>query len=334
MAGEAQVNREIPDEWAWHAVENPLPSSVEVVIIGGGIVGCSAAYFLAREGLRVAVFEKGRIAGEQSGRNWGWVRQQGRSPVELPLMMRSLQLWLELREELGEHRLQAGWIALPRRGRRATRGAGAVVERRARARTRYTMLLDAQELAGVLKCPMVGAGRSDAHRERCASRTQPCDAGDRPRSPAARRADRQSLCGSRHRSRRGSRSGCDYRARARRGIDGRLCRRCLDALLLPIDGHHLPAIDCPRHGCAHRAGGCEMLEGEAWSPSIAIRRRADGGYTVAHGGSFLHSLTPDTLAVRAQVLAGLAAGSRVDPRSRWGASSSAALRTPIDWASR
>ena len=38
----------------------------------------------------------------------------------------------------------------------------------------------------------------------------------------------------------------------------------------------------------------EILEGEAWCPAIAIRRRADGGYTVAHGGSFLHSLTPNT----------------------------------------
>jgi glycine/D-amino acid oxidase-like deaminating enzyme len=32
---------------------------VDVAIIGGGIVGSSAAYFLAREGLRVAIFEKG-----------------------------------------------------------------------------------------------------------------------------------------------------------------------------------------------------------------------------------------------------------------------------------
>ena len=80
MAGEQQVGKALTDEWAWNAVANPLPDSVDVAIIGGGIVGCSAAYFLAREGVRVAVFEKGRIAGEQSGRNWGWVRQQGRSP--------------------------------------------------------------------------------------------------------------------------------------------------------------------------------------------------------------------------------------------------------------
>ena len=47
-----------------------LPRSVDVVIIGGGIIGASSAYELAKKGLRVALCEKGRIAGEQSSRNW------------------------------------------------------------------------------------------------------------------------------------------------------------------------------------------------------------------------------------------------------------------------
>src|SRR6185295_4294360 len=96
MEGEQQVAPTIADEWAWDAVRNAIPRSADVVIIGGGIVGCSAAYFLAKQGVSVALFEKGRVAGEQSGRNWGWVRQQGRSPIELPLMMRSLGLWQRL----------------------------------------------------------------------------------------------------------------------------------------------------------------------------------------------------------------------------------------------
>ncbi|WP_254368181.1 hypothetical protein [Paracoccus sp. Z118] len=37
-----------------------------------------AARTLAREGQRVLGCEKRRMRGEQSGRNWGWVRQQGR----------------------------------------------------------------------------------------------------------------------------------------------------------------------------------------------------------------------------------------------------------------
>ncbi|MCB1457291.1 MAG: FAD-binding oxidoreductase, partial [Nitratireductor sp.] len=40
--------------------------------------------------------EKGRIAAEQSSRNWGWVRQQGRDEAELPIMMESTRLWEEL----------------------------------------------------------------------------------------------------------------------------------------------------------------------------------------------------------------------------------------------
>ena len=54
-----------------------LPDQVDVVVIGGGIIGLSSAWFLARAGVSTLVCEKGRVAGEQSSRNWSWVRQQG-----------------------------------------------------------------------------------------------------------------------------------------------------------------------------------------------------------------------------------------------------------------
>ncbi len=76
-----------------------LPS-YDVAIVGGGIAGCASAYYLAKKGLSVVLFEKGRIAGEQSGRNWGFVRQQGRDPVEIPLMIACLRLWRGLEAEL------------------------------------------------------------------------------------------------------------------------------------------------------------------------------------------------------------------------------------------
>jgi glycine/D-amino acid oxidase-like deaminating enzyme len=82
--------------------ETALPESADVVVIGGGIVGCSTAYFLAKRGISVLLCEKGRIAGEQSGRNWGWVRQQGRDPAEMPMIMDSLRIWRGLKEETGE----------------------------------------------------------------------------------------------------------------------------------------------------------------------------------------------------------------------------------------
>tara|TARA_B100001113_G_scaffold110573_1_gene89701 strand:+ start:4345 stop:5697 length:1353 start_codon:yes stop_codon:yes gene_type:complete len=77
-----------------------LPSVADVVIIGGGIIGVSTAYFLAKSGVNVCLCEKGFISGEQSGRNWGWVRVQGRDEREIPLMLRSLELWRSLSDEI------------------------------------------------------------------------------------------------------------------------------------------------------------------------------------------------------------------------------------------
>lgn len=78
-----------------------MERKADVAVIGGGIVGCAAAYYLAKQGRRPILFEKGRIAGEQSSRNWGFVRQQGRDPAEVPLMMASNRIWCGLEEELG-----------------------------------------------------------------------------------------------------------------------------------------------------------------------------------------------------------------------------------------
>ena len=70
-----------------------LPAETDVVVIGGGIVGASTALFLAERGVSVALCEKGRIAGEQSSRNWGWCRKMGRDLAEVPLAVESLRLW-------------------------------------------------------------------------------------------------------------------------------------------------------------------------------------------------------------------------------------------------
>jgi glycine/D-amino acid oxidase-like deaminating enzyme len=80
----------------------PLPAATDVVIIGGGIVGVMTAWFLAKRGIKSVICEKGRIAGEQSSRNWGWIRQQGRDPAELPIMMEAIQIWKNLEKECGE----------------------------------------------------------------------------------------------------------------------------------------------------------------------------------------------------------------------------------------
>ncbi|WP_294926185.1 FAD-binding oxidoreductase [uncultured Paracoccus sp.] len=86
--------------------DDTLPASVDVVIVGGGIVGVTTALELAERGISVAVCEKGVIAGEQSSRNWGWTRQMGRDERELPLCMHSVQMWSRMNDRIGR---DTGW---------------------------------------------------------------------------------------------------------------------------------------------------------------------------------------------------------------------------------
>lgn len=82
------------------------PGSVDVAIIGGGIVGSASAWYLAKRGARVVLIEKDHVASDQSGRNWGFVRMQGRDPAELPLAIMANRIWSGLGDELGT---DIGW---------------------------------------------------------------------------------------------------------------------------------------------------------------------------------------------------------------------------------
>jgi len=79
-----------------------MPGAADVVVIGAGIVGVFAAYYLARRGLSVVLLEKGRVGAEQSSRNWGWCRQQNRDARELPIATKSLDLWEAFSKESNE----------------------------------------------------------------------------------------------------------------------------------------------------------------------------------------------------------------------------------------
>ena len=81
--------------------DETLPVATDAVIVGGGIVGTAAAYYLARRGLSVALLEKGHIGCEQSSRTWGWCRQQNRDIREMPLAVLSMRLWDELAPQIG-----------------------------------------------------------------------------------------------------------------------------------------------------------------------------------------------------------------------------------------
>ena len=79
-----------------------MSNCAEVVIIGGGIIGCAVSYYLAKMGMDVIVLEgSDHIGNGGSSRNGGGVRQSGRDVRELPLVMYGIKnLWPTLSEEL------------------------------------------------------------------------------------------------------------------------------------------------------------------------------------------------------------------------------------------
>ena len=58
-----------------------FPQQVDVITVGGGLNGVMSANWLSKAGVRVALFEKGEIAGESSGRAFGWVSDLLLDPV-------------------------------------------------------------------------------------------------------------------------------------------------------------------------------------------------------------------------------------------------------------
>jgi len=78
-----------------------LPAATSVVIIGGGIIGLTAALALSERNIPVVVLEKGRIAAEQSSRNLGWVRKTSRHVHDIPLAQAADRLWAAMPERVG-----------------------------------------------------------------------------------------------------------------------------------------------------------------------------------------------------------------------------------------
>lgn len=83
--------------------------AADVVVIGGGIAGCSAAWFLAQEGLDVLLVERDAVAAHASGAAAGMLTPTAEGEPGSPLLVRGLAALAQLRESLcAELRARSG----------------------------------------------------------------------------------------------------------------------------------------------------------------------------------------------------------------------------------
>ena len=212
--------------------DEALPARVDVVVIGGGIIGASTALFLAEKGVSVALCEKGHIAGEQSSRNWGWCRKMGRDPRELPLIIESLRLWQGMNERVEAETgfRQAGIMYLAETQAELGELEGWLEHaRQYQLDTRLLTRAEATELMPGLTGKWVGGA---LHRERRQGRAATGGPGDRRGGAAQGRRDLHPMRGARHRNRRRPDRRRRHREGAHRLQPGGACRRRVVAAVL------------------------------------------------------------------------------------------------------
>ncbi|MDE0064154.1 MAG: FAD-binding oxidoreductase [Gammaproteobacteria bacterium] len=272
-----------------------VPEAADVVVIGGGIVGISTAWFLARQGIDVVVCEKGHVAGEQSGRNWGWVRQQGRDTRELPMIVESLRIWRQLGDAIGEDVgfREQGILYLIEDNRQFERYAAWMI-----AAEDYgigTRLIEGEELKGLVRGSTVrwrGAlytasdGRAEPHKATPALARAAAREGATVLSACAVRgiessAGRVSAVVTEHGTIRTSTVLC-----AAGAWTSMFCRTL---------GITVPQLRVRGTVARTAPANTVVCDGSMAGARVALRRRLDGGYTLAHGTTLEHPITPSTI---------------------------------------
>src|SRR3712207_5305920 len=309
--------------------DEALPARVGVAIVGGGIVGACAALSLAQKGVPVALCEKGRVAGEQSSRNWGWVRKMGRDPRELPLIIESLRLW-EGMDELVEGETgfrRAGILYACETDEEAERRAAWLEYARPyQLDTRMLTQPELKELLpGATRLPKAGLyTRSDGRAE--PQKAAPAIA------RAARRAGAKVLteCAVRGIETQGGRVAAAVTEKGRIACESVvLAGGAWSRLFCGSLGLRLPQLKV--RSSVMRT---EPLEGAPETATlmgdVAFRKRVGGGYSIAHGLNTLHDLVPDSLRLMADFFPALRSERR-SLRFRLGARFLEERRTPERW---
>lgn len=261
----------------------PLPEAVDVAVIGGGVIGVSTALFAARAGKRVLLLEKGRIAAEQSSRNWGWIRVQGRDMAEIPVAQEAQRLWQEFDAEcrgaLGVETVGVSYLAGSEAEMAAfegwlteAKGQGVTSRLVGRAETARTMGYPHAGWCGMLLTPSDMKGEPWVAVPRLAKLAEVDGAMIRERV-AVRRLDISA----------GQVTGVVTEEGTVRAESVVLAGGAWSSLLLARHGVRVPQLSVRSTALATRPlpdlNVPASVDGE-----IAFRRRADGGYTLAPSG--------------------------------------------------
>ena len=270
-----------------------VPRDADVAIVGAGIVGCATAYYLARRGVRAVVVERGGVPGEQSRKNWGFVRQQGRDPFELPLMIESNGIWRGLEKELGAdiEWVQGGNLALAADAARMARFEEWLPT--ARQFGLETKLLRAHELASIVPLGGEWAGGmytpSDGHAD--PEKTSDAFA----RAAASHGATIILDCAvQRVVTHDGAVNGVVTEHGEIRAPWVVCAAGAWSARLARMLGLSLPQR-WVRGTVAQTTRAAPVTPCAVWGPGVAFRQRKDGSFNIAAGGALDHDVTLDSL---------------------------------------
>ena len=270
-----------------------IPASADVVIIGGGIVGVSTAWFLTMQGVNVLLCEKGHIAGEQSGRNWGWVRQQGRDAREMPMIVESLKIWRTLADEIEEDVgfKQTGCVYAARDDDQLERYAAWLPI--AEEYGVDTRIISGDELT------QYASGAAVTWKGGIYTASDGCAEPHKAAPAIARAAVRNgatilTACAVRGLETEAGRvSGVVTEHGAIRAPVVLCAAGTWTTVFCRSLGISLPQINV-RGTVVRTAPGENVLQGSLWEDTTGIRRRQDGGYTVANSAFLDHSITPSS----------------------------------------